>query len=128
MRQPPKMKSVVWVGSSRKDLRAFPVTVQKEVGDALQQVQQGFKPLSAKPLSGFHGAGVLEIRENYDGSTYRAVYTVRFAERVYVLHAFQKKSRHGIETAQHDIELVKARLKTAEEFYETQQASSQEEN
>ena len=126
MRQPPEMKPIVWVGPSRKDLRDFPDAVQKEIGDALQQTQRGLKPLSAKVLAGFHGAGVLELREDHDGDTYRAVYTVRFAERIYVLHAFQKKSRHGIQTAKQDIELIRTRLKTAEELHHQWQADEQE--
>ena len=127
MRQP-GMKPIVWVGASRKDLKDFPEAVQKEVGDALQQTQRGLRPRSARPLSGFHGAGVLEIREDHDGNTYRAAYTVRLAERVYVLHAFQKKSRHGIETARHDIELILARLKMAEEMHRELSEDDQEED
>ena len=118
MRQPLELKSVVWVGQSREDLREFPETVQAKIGRALLKVQYGSKPASAKVLSGFHGAGVLEIRADYDSDTYRAVYTVRFAEAVYVLHTvlhtFQKKSRHGIQTAKQDMDIVQARLKQAE--------------
>lgn len=109
-----KLKPVVWVGQSREDLKEFPETVQAKIGRALLKVQYGSKPASAKILSGFHGAGVLEIRADYDSDTYRAVYTVRFAEAVYVLHTFQKKSRHGIQTARQDIDIVQARLKQAE--------------
>lgn len=115
MRQMPGLKPTIWIGSSRRDLKTFPEAVQKEIGDALQQTQRGLKPPSAKPLAGFRGAGVLEIRENNDGDTYRAVYTVRFAEHIYVLHAFQKKSHRGIETTKHDIDLIRARLKVAED-------------
>ena len=102
------------MGQSREDLKEFPETVQAKIGRALLKVQYGSKPASAKILSGFHGAGVLEIRADYDSDTYRAVYTVRFAEAVYVLHTFQKKSRHGIQTARQDIDIVQARLKQAE--------------
>lgn len=112
--------------ASRKDLKDFPEAVRKEVGDALQQTQRGLRPLSARPLSGFRGAGVLEIREDHDGDTYRAVYTVRLAGRVYVLHAFQKKSRHGIETAKHDVELIRARLRMAEDIHRELSSEGQE--
>ncbi len=77
----------------------------------------GIKPMEAKPLKGFGGAGVLEIIENFVGNTYRAVYTVKFAKVVYVLHCFQKKSKSGIKTPQHEIDLIKQRLKLAEELY-----------
>jgi phage-related protein len=107
-------KPVAWVGSSKKDLKNFPEAVQGSIGDALQEAQYGRKSASAKPLSGFHGAGVLEIIDNDDGDTYRAVYTVRFSEVIYVLHAFQKKSRQGIQTSKRDIDLIHSRLKTAE--------------
>lgn len=109
------MKQVTWVGSSRRDLQTFPDEVQDEVGFALYQAQQGAKPSHAKPLSGFGGASVLEIVESHDGNAYRAVYTVRFEESVYVLHCFQKKSRSGISTPQSDIDLIRRRLREAEE-------------
>jgi phage-related protein len=86
-------------------------------GYALHQVQQGDEPISAKALKGFGGRTVLELVDNFDGDTYRAVYTVRFADIVYVLHAFQKESRKGIATPQQDIDLVKARLRDAEADY-----------
>jgi len=105
------------VGSSLKDLREFPEAVKDEMGFALYEAQCGLKPLEAKPLKGFGGANVLEIVSDYQTDTYRAVYTVRFGERVYVLHAFQKKSRKGIMTSQSDIELIKRRLKQAEELH-----------
>jgi phage-related protein len=113
---------VEWIGSSRKDLREFPEDVQDLMGYALFLAQAGGKHEDAKPLKGstaFRGAGVLEVVDDYDGDTYRAVYTVRFAGVVYVLHAFQKKSKTGIETPQHEIDKVKRRLKAAEEHYET---------
>ncbi|MGI4791912.1 MAG: type II toxin-antitoxin system RelE/ParE family toxin [Janthinobacterium lividum] len=108
-----ELKPIIWIGSSRKDLRDFPAKVQKDIGDALQQIQRGLRPKSVKTLSGFGGASVLEIREDYDTDTYRTVYTVRFAERIYVLHAFQKKSHHGTQTAKHDAELIQSRLNMA---------------
>lgn len=128
MRQPPELKPVIWVGSSRKDIRDFPESVQKGVGRALQKAQQGAKPASAKPLTGFGGASVLEIRDNYDSDTFRAVYTVRFAERLYVLHVFQKKSRQGIQTAKHDIEVIRERLRAAETLHQEWLAEQREEH
>jgi phage-related protein len=113
-----KPKPVVWMGSSKEDLKEFPDDVQGEFGHALWVAQEGDKYVSAKPLKGFGGASVLEIVEDYDGDTYRAVYTVRFAEAVFVLHCYQKKSRRGAETPKSDVELIKRRLKAAEELYE----------
>jgi phage-related protein len=107
-------KPVVWIGSSLVDLKDFPATVQSDIGYALYFAQDGIKHSSAKPLKGFKGAGVLEIVENYDGDTYRAVYTVKMAGVVYVLHTFQKKSKQGITTPRQDIALIAARLKLAE--------------
>lgn len=115
----PFVKLLVWVGSSLKDLREFPEAVKDEMGFALYEVQCGLKPLDAKPLKGFGSANVLEIVSDYQRDTYRAVYTVRFGERVYVLHAFQKKSKKGIATSQSDIELIKRRLKQAEALHES---------
>ena len=117
----PFVKLLVWVGSSLKDLREFPEAVTDEMGFALYEAQCGLKPLDAKPLKGFGGANVLEIVSDYQTDAYRAVYTVRFAERVYVLHAFQKKSRKGIATSQSEIELIKRRLKQAEELHKAWQ-------
>jgi phage-related protein len=114
----PFVKPLVWVGSSLKDLREFPEGVKDEMGFALYEAQCGLKPLAAKPLKGFGGASVLEIISDYQTDTYRAVYTVRFGERVYVLHAFQKKSKKGIATSQSDIELIKRRLRQAEALHE----------
>ena len=113
-----ELKPVIWVGSSRKDLKDFPGAVQTFVGRALNQAQQGLRPASAKPLTGFGGASVLEIRDNYDSDIFRAVYTVRFTERLYVLHVFQKKSRRGIQTVKQDIDLVRERLKAAENLHQ----------
>jgi phage-related protein len=115
-RERPLLKPIAWVGSSKTDLKKFPADVQDEIGHALLQAQLGGKHASAKPLKGFGGGGVLEIVENDDGDTYRAVYTVRFADFVYVLHAFQKKSKSGIRTPQKEIDLVKTRLRAAEEI------------
>jgi phage-related protein len=117
MDEAPIIKTVVWVGPSRKDLKAFPRPVQRAVGLALYVAQLGETPPDTKPLKGFGGAGVLELVEDHRGDTYRAVYTVRFATKIYVLHAFQKKSKHGIATPQKEIELIRARLKWAERLY-----------
>ena len=105
----------MFVGSSRKDLQGFPATVRSEIGQALFEAQLGDHPHSAKPLKGL--SGVLEIRDNFDGDTYRAVYTVRFEGVLYVLHAFQKKSTSGISTPQRHIDLVRQRLRDAETIH-----------
>ena len=112
------MKPVHWIGSSRQDLKDFPKEARREIGFALQAAQSGDKHPSAKPLRGFGGAGVLEIVENYHGDTYRAVYTVRFAEAIYVLHCFKKKSKRGIKTPKHVMDLIEMRLQRAEEDYQ----------
>jgi phage-related protein len=114
----PNEKPLIWLASSRDGLRKFPEQVKDEIGFALSQAQFGAKHVSAKPLKGFGGAGVLEIVADHDGSTYRAVYTVKFAGVVYVLHAFQKKSKKGSETPKHEIELLARRLKAAIQHYE----------
>jgi len=110
----PSFKPVVWVGSSRKDLREFPDVVQDHMGYALYVTQQGGKHRDAKPLTGFGGAGVVEVVKDYRGDTFRAVYTLRYEGAVYVLHAFQKKSKTGLETPRRDVELIKQRLREAE--------------
>jgi phage-related protein len=107
-------KPVHWIASSRKDLLALPDEVQDVFGYALWLAQQGGKHDAAKPLKGFGGAGVLEVIEDFDGDTYRAIYTVRFEGAVYALDVFQKKSKRGIKTPQADMERVKDRLKMAE--------------
>ena len=105
------------MGSSKKDYRAFPDEVQDEMGFALFRAQQGGTHPSAKPLKGFGGAGVMEVVSRHDGDTFRAVYTVRFERAVYVLHAFQKKSKRGVATPRQDIDLIRRRLRAAEEDY-----------
>jgi phage-related protein len=110
-------KSVCWIGPTRKELKAFPRPVQRAIGVALYAVQLRETPPGVKALKGFGGAGVLEVVEDHRGDTYRAIYTVRFATKIYVLHVFQKKSKHGIATPQKDIELIRARLKWAEQLY-----------
>lgn len=107
------MKPLFWVGSAKKDLLDMPECVVDVFGYALYLGQSGHKHAQAKPLKGFGSAGVLEVVEDDDGNTYRAAYTVKFSNAVYVLHCFQKKSRKGIETAKHDIDLIEVRLKMA---------------
>ena len=114
----PDLKPVEWIGPTRRELRQFPEPVRDAVGFALFRAQLGSKHPNAKPMKGFGGAGVLEIIDDHDGDTYRAVYTVRFAEAVYVLHAFQKKSKKRIATPTHELELIRARLKEAERRHE----------
>jgi len=110
-------KRLDWVGSSKKNFLAFPEPVKGDMGNALGLAQFEGKHPSAKPWKG-RGPGVFEIVDDYDGDTYRAVYTVRFKEVVYMLHAFQKKSPKGIKTAKVDVELVRSRLKLAQQDYE----------
>jgi phage-related protein len=108
-------KHVLWVGSSKKDLMAMPDEVKSAFGFALYLAQQGKKHQNAKPLKGFSGAGVIEVVEDCLGDTFRAVYTVKIAEVIYVLHCFQKKSKRGIETPKQEIDLIRDRLKMAQE-------------
>jgi phage-related protein len=110
-------KKLVWIASSRRDMQALPKGVRRSFGTALFAAQIGITPPIAKVLKGFGGAGVLELIEDDKGGTYRAAYTVKYATAVYVLHVFQKKSNHGIATPQQEIELIKARLKTAEALH-----------
>ncbi|HEX3664064.1 MAG TPA: type II toxin-antitoxin system RelE/ParE family toxin [Rhizomicrobium sp.] len=114
--KPPK--PVRWVGSSRDDLKAFPEPVKRRVGGAFWEAQTGGRAPYAKPLKGFGGASVMEIADDFDGDTYRAVYTVRFDGAVYVLHAFQKKSKRGIATPKAELDLIEQRLKRAKLDYE----------
>ena len=118
MLTPTRLKKLIWVGGSRKDLKTFPEEVQDVFGYALYLAQTGNKHANAKPLKGFHGAGMLELVEEFDGNAYRAVYTVKRGNAVYVLHAFQKKSASGIATPTKEIELVKQRLKIAQAHHE----------
>mgnify|MGYP001803149090 FL=1 len=111
------LKPVEWIGSSLNDLKEFPEEVQQVVGYALYLAQCGEKHENAKPLKGFKGAGMLEIVEDFDSNTYRAIYTVKLADVIYVLHAFQKKSKRGISTPKQDIELIEARFKRAKEYH-----------
>jgi phage-related protein len=114
------VEPIVWMGDSLDAIREFPDSVRQEMGFALYQAQRGGRHLNAKPLKGF-GTGVLEVISDHRGNTYRAVYTVRLAGRVYVLHAFQKKSKRGIRTPRGELELVRQRLKRAIELHNAQE-------
>ena len=111
------IKPCLFVGPSRRELKSFPDEVRGSVGHALHQAQCGDESELAKALKGFGGRGILEIVADFDGNTYRAVYTVRFSDVIYVLHAFQKKSKKGIATPKQTIELIKSRLHDAESDY-----------
>ncbi len=111
-----KEKPLFWIGSSKKDLVGLPIGVRKFFGHALDFAQRGDRHDAAKVLKGFGGAGVLEVIEDDAGGTYRAVYTVRFEEAVFVLHCFQKKSKGGIATPKEDMNMIRDRLKIAEAF------------
>jgi phage-related protein len=117
-------KPLDWVGSAKEDLLAFPLPVRREIGNALGLAQFGGKHPKAKPWKD-EGPGVFEVVGDFDGDTYRAVYTVRFRHVVYVLHAFQKKSPRGIRTARTDIELIARRLRIAREDYEARHGKSE---
>jgi phage-related protein len=114
-------RPVVWVGSNRRDLREFPREVRREIGRALYAAQDGETDPAAKPMRGFGGGSIVEIIANHRGDTWRAVYTVRFAEAIYGLHAFQKKSKRGIATTKGDIELIRQRLAEAERLHRERQ-------
>ncbi len=116
MRDDAPLKPIVWVSTSLKDLREFPASVQDLMGYALYVAQRGGKHQDVKVLTGFGGAGVLEVIEDYRGDTFRAVYTLKYTQAVYVLHAFQKKSKSGRQTPRREVELIKQRLRLAEEI------------
>ncbi len=108
------LKPLYWIGSAKRDLLAMLKLVREVVGFALYLAQAGDRHPDAKPLKGFSSAGVVEVVVDQRGNAYRAVYTVRIHARVYVLHCFQKKSHHGIETPKHDVDLIRERLRAAE--------------
>jgi phage-related protein len=108
------LRSLRWIGSAKKDLLEMPDEVQQTFSFALYNAQIGLLHPDAKPLKGFGSAGILEVVEDWRGDAYRAVYTVRFAQAVYVLHCFQKKSKRGIGTPKQDMDLIRARLREAE--------------
>jgi phage-related protein len=116
MTDEPLLKPVIWIGSSLKNLRDFPLPVQDHMGYALYVAQRGRKHQDAKVLSGFGGAGVLEVIDDYRGDTFRTVYTLKYVGAVYVLHAFQKKSKSGRQTPRRDLELIEQRLREAEQI------------
>jgi phage-related protein len=116
-----QVRPVIWIGSSRRDLRAMPKKVRQDIGKALYAAQQGETDPAAKPLKGFGGSRVMEIVERYKGDAYRAVYTAQFGEAVYVLHAFQKKSKSGIATPKPDIDLIRRRYTEAERQHRQRQ-------
>ena len=111
-----QQKPLVWIGSSKRDLMALPVPIRKFFGHALDFAQRGDRHEAAKVLKGFGGAGVLEIVEDGRGGTYRAVYTIKFKEAVFVLHVFQKKSKHGMATPKPNLDIIRERLKVAEQM------------
>ncbi len=112
LRKPDEPRPLIWRGSSKADYMAFPAAAQREMGYALFLAQAGQRhPTMAKTLKGFGGGTVVEVKENHDGNAYRAVYTVRYANAVYVLHAFQKKSKKGATTPKADTSLIEKRLK-----------------
>ena len=115
------MKPVRWIGSSRKDVRSFPRLVRLEIGQAIFAAQNGETDPTAKPLTGFTGRSVMQIVAPHAGDTWRAVYTVRFEDAIYVLHAFQKKSKKGISTPKKEIDLIRQRLADAERDYRERQ-------
>jgi phage-related protein len=116
-----QLKPVRWVGSSRKDVRSFPARVRAGIGHALYAAQKGETDPAAKPLKGFGGRGVLEIVTDHRGDTWRSVYTVCFEGAVYVLHAFQKKSKKGVATPKREPDLIRQRLADAERDYRERQ-------
>lgn len=111
------VKRCYFVGPTKKILSAMPAEVKTAVGNSLYLAQTGKEAANVKALKGFGGRGVLEVVEDFDGNTYRAVYTVRYSTGVYVLHVFQKKSKSGVATPKHEIELIKSRLMVAEAHY-----------
>ena len=124
-RRAPGERPLFWIGSSKRDLLAFPEAVKDDIGTALSVAQFGGKHPNAKPWKG-EGAGIFEVVDDHRGDTYRAVYTVRFQGAVYVLHAFQKKSPSGVKTAQTDVKTINQRLKLAKENYEARHGEAKE--
>ena len=111
----PVIRPVVWMGNSKKNIMAFPKEVQKLIGDELQLIQFGGMPKDAKPFKGV-GSGVFEIAVRYDKEAYRCVQAVQLGKKIYVLHAFQKKSKKGIQTPKQEVETIKRRYKEAKEL------------
>jgi phage-related protein len=122
MAQDSPIKPLIWVGSSRKEFGEFPDPVKDRMGYALYVAQRGGKHADAKPLKGYAGAGVVEIISDHRSDTFRTIYTVRLAGAVYVLHAFQKKSKTGRETPKTEIDLINMRLREAERIAKERQS------
>ena len=116
----PVMRPVVWLGNSRRNIQAFPPDARRIIGGELQLMQYGGMPKDAKPFRGI-GSGVIEIAIRHDGEAYRTVVALQFGRNIYVLHAFQKKSRRGIATPKQDVDLIKQRYKEAKELAEDEQ-------
>ena len=112
----PARKPITWMGSSKKDLRGFPAEVRREIGTALFWAEQGQLHPAAKLMKG-NLREVTEIVSNYEGDAFRAMYTMRIGDEVYVLHAFQKKSKKGIATPQHELDVIEGRLKAARQLH-----------
>lgn len=113
--EPPKLRPVVWLGNTRKNILAFPEEVRKLIGDELQLIQFGGIPKDAKIFKGV-GSGVIEIALKYDKEAYRCIQAVQLGKRIYILHAFQKKAKKGISTPKQDVDLIKQRYKEAKEL------------
>lgn len=111
----PKLRPVVWLGNTKKNILEFPEDVRKLIGDELQLIQFGGMPKDAKPFKGV-GSGVIEIALKYDKEAYRCVQAVQLGDRIYILHAFQKKAKKGISTPKQDVDLIKKRYKEAQEL------------
>jgi phage-related protein len=120
----PILRAVIWMGNAKKNLREFPEEARKLIGDELQLLQFGGMPKDAKPFKGV-GSGVLEIAVRYDKDAYRTVVAVQLGKKLYVLHAFQKKSKRGIETPKRDVELIKQRYKEAKELASREEKENQ---
>jgi phage-related protein len=122
----PQLKPLVWVGSSKDELKAFPEQVRRMMGQALLMAQLGARHPDAKPLKGYRGAGVLEVVEEFAADAYRTVYTVKLGDVVYVLHAFQKRSKKGIATPKHTLDLISDRLRWAQRIHEMEFGSKKQ--
>ncbi len=116
----PVMRPVVWLGNSRRNIQAFPPDARRIIGGELQLMQYGGMPKDAKPFKGI-GSGVIEIAIRHDGEAYRTVVALQFGRNIYVLHAYQKKSKKGIATPKQDVDLIKQRYKEAKELAEDEQ-------
>jgi len=120
----PALRPVIWLGNAKRNIREFPEGAQKLIGDELQLIQFGGMPKDAKPFKGI-GSGVLELAIRYDTDAFRAVVAVQLGNKIYVLHAFQKKARKGIETSKKDVELIRRRYREAKELAEREAAQNQ---